>query len=342
MLYTIFCILPCMTCLLWLVIFLLGYRQHDSAKRQLTLFVAVCTVLYGCHAAFFSGVESRWLEGIWVLCSMNVYPLYYLYICRLTCSPIRPVTKVCIALGSVVALWYAFSPSVVSSWARQIVFAVQVVTVVYFGWRRLHRFDEQLHETYADMENKSTSHVRVLLAFFLIISLCSAVVNVLGRELFVGGLIAIPSLLFSVMLFAICYIGYLRQFSSEQFCRDIQTDMVVDGGKENYPEELPTQLKKLMEEKRLYLQYDLKIVDVARELGVCRTYISACINQTAKCSFSEYINRMRIDYASALMRQHPEKKMVEIAEASGYQNEQSFYRNFRKYTGSTPNKNISR
>ena len=48
-------------------------------------------------------------------------------------------------------------------------------------------------------------------------------------------------------------------------------------------------------------------------------------------SFSEYINRMRIEYASMLIAQHPEKSLSEIAEQSGFTSSTSFYRNFKLY-----------
>ena len=75
---------------------------------------------------------------------------------------------------------------------------------------------------------------------------------------------------------------------------------------------------------------------MAKRLCVCRTYVSRYINTEYGCSFSDYINRMRVDYAKTLMQETPNPKFIAIAEQSGFASEQSFYRNFRKFVGMTP------
>lgn len=108
---------------------------------------------------------------------------------------------------------------------------------------------------------------------------------------------------------------------------------------ENASEErnnLQTRITRLVEEKQLFLVKDLKISDIARELGTNATYISACINGQMGIPFPEFIARYRVEYAKKLMREHPEKPSVEVWEASGFNNEKTFFRRFRSLTGMTP------
>lgn len=53
---------------------------------------------------------------------------------------------------------------------------------------------------------------------------------------------------------------------------------------------------------------------MAKRLCVCRTYVSRYINTEYGCSFSDYINRMRVDYAKTLMQETPNPKFIAIAE----------------------------
>lgn len=100
--------------------------------------------------------------------------------------------------------------------------------------------------------------------------------------------------------------------------------------------DLQTRITELVEEKQLFLIKDLKITDIARELGTNATYISACINGQMGISFPEFISRYRVEYALKLMQEHPEMSSVEVWEASGFNNEKTFFRRFRLQTGMTP------
>ena len=80
----------------------------------------------------------------------------------------------------------------------------------------------------------------------------------------------------------------------------------------------------------------LKIADVVSRLGTNRNYIYIAINREMGMSFNEYINRMRVAYAQALMDENPRMSLTEVAEKSGFNSATSFYRNFKLYMDCTP------
>lgn len=348
MLNYFFSTLPFEVCLFWFVVLAMKFRKNDIAKRMLAVFAGVCTVLYLCHAFYFLGHSDLLTETVWVFCSMSVYPLYYLYICRLTSSRLSPKLAFAILLpGFAVAALVAFAPSAAIELMRKIVFAGQVLGIFYFGQKRLRLFDRKLAEVYADTEQKSTERLQWLLVCFIATSATSAVISSIGRSFFLSKnaeewqLVAIPSILFSIMLFALFYIGYTRHFTIEQYEHDnVETSPDVDTlplPSESTMQQLGVRLDHLMKEEKMYLRKDLKIGDVANAVGVCRTYVSNYINQAHGCSFSDYINCMRIAHAKSLLLNGDENtKMMVIALESGFNNEQSFYRNFRKQTGLSP------
>ncbi|MBO7067808.1 MAG: helix-turn-helix domain-containing protein [Bacteroidaceae bacterium] len=92
----------------------------------------------------------------------------------------------------------------------------------------------------------------------------------------------------------------------------------------------------LMEEEKPYLDSNFRVTDAARQLGVNRSRLSACINAQAGCTFNQYINRYRVEYAKELMFNKPDIKMTTICTEVGFNNETSFFRAFKAQTGKTP------
>lgn len=344
MLRTLLSFIPFYVCLIWFITFLVHYRKSDTAKRILTWFLFTCVVLYLCHGLFFTVGLPHTMECLWTLCSLSVYPLYYVYICNLVSRPKAPLKLFLILLpGVVVALGkYAF-PELggIFDNARKLLFAVQVFIVIFFGYRKLRAFDREIANVYADTEGRDTTAVKHLIIAFVITSLCSAVANALDRQFFAQSdwiLLAVITP-FSVMLFALSYIGFTRDFSFEQFVEDSKEhdEQPTSDTPAIEESEAGKKIDELLKTNQLYLTQNLKIGDVAEATGICRTYISAYMNQTKGMSFSDYINSMRVEHAKKLLSQDPQNiKKSDVATQSGFSSERSFYRNFKKFTGKKP------
>ena len=100
--------------------------------------------------------------------------------------------------------------------------------------------------------------------------------------------------------------------------------------------DLMSRILYLMEKEELWRQKGLKVSDLATRLGTNATYISACINGQAGKSFPEFLGDYRLRHAQKLMRDHPDMRLAEVADESGFSNEQSFFRSFKARTGLTP------
>ena len=92
----------------------------------------------------------------------------------------------------------------------------------------------------------------------------------------------------------------------------------------------------LMETESLWRQKGLKVSDLATRLGTNATYISACLNGQAGKSFPEFVTDYRLRNAQRLMTDRPDMRLSEVADESGFSNEQSFFRTFKARTGLTP------
>jgi AraC-like DNA-binding protein len=121
--------------------------------------------------------------------------------------------------------------------------------------------------------------------------------------------------------------------ASKQGKASFETTSII---KENSVTDLMYRINELMELEKPYLNSELKVNDIANVFHVHRNDISACINSLTGCTFAQYVNRYRIDYAKNLMRQEPNKKISQIWIESGFGSEQTFFKAFRAATGMSP------
>ena len=363
--------LPMIVCgVLSVLIILSLYDCRNMAKTRLLFFMATATLLYLAHFIYFNRLMAviPLTDAIYCFCNLAVFPPDYLYIEELTdYRPNRWRQALCLlpsllgflAVGLLYILMdsqemtlfiehYLYgnefaSLSGLTFWqamihvAVRIVFALQVPLVLYFGFRRITAYNAVVETNYSNIEGKRIVRVKTLLVLFAVTSLASFIFNLIGRQRFIDEAVplAIPAVLFSMLLLLIGHVGLNQSFSVQ----DIDEDVFLES--EPIPEdcaysELLEKIRKLMSEEKLYLYPNLKVSDLARLLNSNRNYIYNAINVEMGISFSDYINSQRVDYASQLLKEHPELSINDVMFKSGFTSTSAFYRNFKKFKGITP------
>ena len=104
----------------------------------------------------------------------------------------------------------------------------------------------------------------------------------------------------------------------------------------NYNALLMERIRKLMEEEKLYLNPDLKTMNIADALGIHRNAVSDVINSQTGGTFTQFVSNYRIEHAKALLHQNPNMKLSSVSSESGFAHEQTFFRTFKATTGKTP------
>lgn len=238
--------------------------------------------------------------------------------------------------GAAVALFMYLLPGNASELARKALFFLQVVGVCWLGTKRLQKFDREISSNYADTEGLSVSDVRALLVAFVVTSVFSAIANAVGKQFFAesNALLSIVAIVFATMLYIISYLGFNRSFTYDKMAQEIPEDKHEEHKDED--DSLGCKIEYLMNEKKIFLQKGLTIADLVQQAGSCRTYISNYINQSKGMSFSDYINTLRIEEAKTILQSDQNIKLVSLSDRLGFTSEQSFYRNFKKFTGLTP------
>ena len=401
---------------------------RTDALAWFTAFMVAATVLYTGHYVYFNHVVevAPVADCAYSLSNLLVYPLFFIYLSRLAVgSPLRrrlprpwvllvPSFVVAAAIG---ALYVTMSEedcnTFVAQWlyhgrwsglhglsmaqavlhvVAKVLFALQIVPVLLVGGRMIRQHDRFVIDNYADTDGKMLASLHTLLIVLLATSVASFIANIIGRQLFVDSIwmLAIPSVVFSVLLLAVASVGLslsnpiadddndeaeavaepvampVPDDKPQQPDDDVhQQPVAAPATAVEAPGEQPVQrpaptadaapastvaaadarrkildlkadIVALLRDERLFLKHDLRIADLATLLSTNRNYIQQAISGELGTTFSELVNRMRIDHAVELIKANPAMPMTEVAERSGYRSLASFYRNFKLIKGCAP------
>ncbi len=101
---------------------------------------------------------------------------------------------------------------------------------------------------------------------------------------------------------------------------------------------LKNNLSKYMTAKERYLDSELNIVDLSKELNISSKMLSQVINEGYNCNFFDFVNKYRIDTAKSLFMNQTDAKLTisEVMYDSGFNSKSSFNTAFKKFTEKTP------
>lgn len=93
-----------------------------------------------------------------------------------------------------------------------------------------------------------------------------------------------------------------------------------------------------MEQNKPYLNSELKLADLAHEINYHVNELSQVLNQDLNQSFSDFVNKYRVEEVKRRMedKEYEKYTFVAISQQCGFNSKTSFYRIFRNETGKTP------
>lgn len=375
MITLLFTSLPMFACGFWAILIgcTLCFDGYNRRYLILLLFMLMTTLLYAGHCAFFNHFYSDMpvLDSLYSFANLAVYPLFYVFILSMTSpeSQLRHTWLYFIpsaVIGIMVsAIYVMMSSQELNSFVRiisyneeygsgtglckmmgyirltaKVVFAIETVAVLFAGSRKITAYNKSIEDYYADTEGKKLTAFQWFMYLFTACSFASIIFNFIGRFRFNGSawMIAIPSLIFSLILFGLGFISFRQSFTIDRFEQEESADRLNPETAPVCKEEKPLieRIEEVVTKRQLFLRHNLKISDVAAELCTNRLYVSTAINEEIGISFSDYINRKRVNYAIQLIRANPQMTIYEIADLSGFASDKSFYRNFKSITGKSP------
>jgi AraC-like DNA-binding protein len=102
--------------------------------------------------------------------------------------------------------------------------------------------------------------------------------------------------------------------------------------------DLCERVKTEMEVKELYLNQNLSLQDISREIQIPARSISACLNQRTGVNFNEWVNNYRVEKALALLKDPKSNHLsIEgIGSSSGFKSRSAMYEAFKRKLGKSP------
>ena len=204
------------------------------------------------------------------------------------------------------------------------------IGIIMYMVRATRQYGRWLRDNYADLEHKEVWQSFVVLAVIL-----------LGFGIYtseIGGL-ANKYIVQVNNIILICYLLWRVETLSD-LSTPIQTDIAEDEDNTlslsmrhrsasplGFSKNIEPLLKQYCEESRLYLQHDINISRLAREIGINRLYLSQYFSSQGM-NYNAYINDLRINHFISLYHEtvaaHRPVIAQQLAFESGYQSYNTF------------------
>lgn len=85
-----------------------------------------------------------------------------------------------------------------------------------------------------------------------------------------------------------------------------------------------------------FTEQSLSLGELSDHFHLSESYLTRLIKRETGCAFSEVLTKHRIGHATALLKQYPDMKLVEVAERTGFASQHYFSRVFKEQMGMAP------
>jgi AraC-like DNA-binding protein len=229
---------------------------------------------------------------------------------------------------------------------------VQLSVYQFYIYRKWRTYQQLMVQEVSNTENVNISWVNFFIGVFLVINLVFlySLVEAIHADRS-GWLLKLMAVVFSLSVFALGYKGILqkdifhtgskeppspaegssskgeplRQLADDPPLKTIHTDLMH-------------RLQTYMEEKQPYLDPELTLSELAKQLNMSRGQLSQLINEGTGDNFYNFINKYRVEQVKLFMLDPAMKhySMLGIALEAGFKSKSTFNLIFKRFTGVTP------
>ena len=334
------------------------WKQRKQSNMMYMLFLCLAYIAFCCLKGSFILVDNladnAYLNGLAFMIDLAGIPLMVSFFAEVVSPGLVTKRKVLLQFGAQAFFIPVFAIFPTKAVLNVALFCacVGVIVSLFLGCFLLLRHRKYIRDNYSYTEhvdvNWAINFAVVLAATFVGFVIVAANVTWTGRTIF-----------YLCMMLSWIYLNKLaRRHSVVNIPPLVMFAFPLISNKENEEikiEEsavcsdvyaaLAEQLKKCMEEDRLYLNPKLTLQDVCSAIGTNRTYLSDYLNNVLKITFYDYVNELRIRTACEIMDAmtlETKRPIVENAEVSGFNSISTFNRAFFKLMSMTPGQYISR
>ncbi len=97
-----------------------------------------------------------------------------------------------------------------------------------------------------------------------------------------------------------------------------------------------TRLNELMRDEKVFADEDLSLRDLAGELGISAHQLSEILNEKIKKNFNTFVNEYRVAEAKKMLIEEPQRSILSVGIAVGFNSNTTFCTVFSKISGDSP------
>lgn len=349
-----------------LIAALMSRRDNRLANTFLSLVLAGGFFIQFIQALRLSGNISKYpfLKGAGIPVAFLIPSLLYLYILALTEPGFRfgkrhLVHLIPFAFGLLIygLNWFFFLSKgdilqrehlMVGIYVGSVLSSLNTGIYLCLDIRRLDQFNRELVNQFSQLRRVRLRWLTILVILFSLPWLVQ-VADVLSGPFITLEIVLVPVL--SVIFLLIGFFG-LRQsiiFGSEGSWGKVSTEPLAPADPEKHQKspiffseeeltEWKAKLENHMVKTKPFLEPELRLVDLAGQLGLKPYELSEVLNKGLGMAFYDYVNGYRVEEAKRrlLDSAYAHMNILGIANESGFNSKSVFNETFRKYTKTTP------
>jgi len=371
MIRTILLLSPVFISLFWAIVLGCNKKHHSIPGVFLSKFMVLALVCFITHFLYFAPLHQAYIyfDFIYQYAGSLLLPVYYIYFRLLTIDekyslkkhilflaiPAALATIYCVAAllapSNEYKTWlfnenaYPNSPyihflSVMRSILR-IQFLLQVVLTVIANFMLIRKYSSRAEQFYSDLNDGKYNNANMLNYSIIIICSISFLAVALGRHLLMPKqtIIYMVWSISTVMMYLIGYMGFKQKPINPTFDpilldhNPATEESSITGSRSK----IIQSMLELFEEKKIYLNNQLNIMDIVTEVGTNRTYISSIINQKYHQNFCSFVNGYRVEELKKHILENPDFNNDILAQLCGFGSEISMKRAVQAKTGMSVN-----
>jgi AraC-like DNA-binding protein len=305
---------------------------------------------------------------IFIPCHWLILPMFYLYVEKYIQKPSLPLVKKALLISpffivlfiQVFQVFYKIFVDdlyiIPSHFKRGIYVYIEFfsflfnITLIILSYLKLKSYENELPFNSKDLKPdarwlKQLIYIGLTICVFWLITLVIIVIYDLDKSyVFYPMWIGI-----SALVYWMGHIGLNKsQLLEERITLRQQRNTVIEENtttkKASTTIETFHKLNNAIENKKLYLNPELNIETLSKDLDLKASTISQLVNQNTAYNFNDYINSYRVEETKKMLSdpEYSNYTIVAIGLEAGFNSKASFYRAFRKFEEMTPSEYLKK
>jgi AraC-like DNA-binding protein len=237
--------------------------------------------------------------------------------------------------------WFTYS---YGRFSGTIIFVTEFIwNVIFlrFSIRHYRKYRAWLNENYSDTEKIKFDWLRNFLYIFTFILILGGLFDFTNSFIFYLSYIQFFyfEIVLSLATYYLAVAGYLRSKTIEQNFTEKEAEAIEERKtllSEKELEKLKNRLENLMKNDKIYLEPNLTLNDLSKQMGVNSTVLSYTVNSGFGKNFNDFVNEFRINDVKEKLKKADDSTLLGVAFDCGFNSKATFNRAFKKFTGVSP------